>query len=210
MNKELNFILRSQFDERVFTCKPEICKQCQGIDCCQHAPCVYSPYDFHVFSYPYTKEERVKYLIHHLKKGDTSIDHKTFLKKIGAYDFSDLRESISESLILGIKKMKVGINRESLMNLDGILYLRARAIGKGVIDIIHLNWIEDTGCSLWNPDTGCKYTYEKRPKGGRMLVPHQLHNCLPMYSEYNAVQDWSKYQDVLYEVFMYFYTVKNN
>ena len=73
------------------------------------------------------------------------------------------------------------------------------------MDAIHLNWIEDTPCSLWNPKKGCKYPYEKRPKGGRMVVPKRDMPCVPMYNEHTAVQEWSRYQDILYDLFQYFF-----
>lgn len=203
---EINFVIEKEFDEKIYTNQPDICRECGGIHCCRHSPCAYSPYDFHVFRQPYSKAERLKFLIYRLKKGDISIDHMMCRDKInGAYEITpELNRELMRSMILH-SDLQLNVNREKLMNMDGLLFLRARSSDKGIVDAIHLNWIEDTPCSLWDPKKGCKYPYEKRPKGGRMVVPKRDMPCVPMYNEHNAVQEWSRYQDILYDLFQYFF-----
>lgn len=203
MSENTKFILRKGFDEKQVTSKPEICARCKGVDCCQHAPCAYAPDDFQVFRYSYSKVERINFLIHLLKKGDISIDHRRFYNQMtGAYDLKS-QYNVLETFL---KEKKVAIDREKLMNLDGILYLRPRAVNRGVIDTVHLTPdLMGLTCSMWDPETGCKYKYEQRPKGGRLLIPCEETVCIQMYSEYNAMQDWARYQDVMYEVYQYFF-----
>lgn len=195
----VNFVIPPKFDEKKI-CIGEMCKICKGEECCARCGCCYSPEDFHVFTYPYSREDRVKYLKAFLKRGYTSIELKWMLDRQDAafytmHYYSDIR------------KMKVV--KEKLLRGDGILYLRTRNIGKGIVDVVHPDAIRDTGCRLQGPD-GCKLTYRKRPKGGRMVVPkiHILDNCTCLYSEFQAAMDWFQYQDILFEVYEYFYKLE--
>lgn len=200
MDTKVDFTLvLSPEDELRCGCNSYCKNVCKGYGCCMNSGCVLSPSDIYVFAHEYSSKDRVRYLKMLLRRGDYSIDHKM------------LRDTNSGAFrIIGNPYEKEGyaVSRMKLLRGDGALYLRARNKGKGIVDIIHFNWEEDGPCAAWNPNTGCKFTYSKRPKGGRLLIPdpkcRSFENCEPMYDEFDAAREWMAYQNELYEVYMYF------
>lgn len=196
---KVNFLLIPDEDSEMRCDCTEYCKKvCKGRDCCQNSGCVLAPSDVYALVHEYTKEERIKLLIHLLKRGDYSIDHKRMKnKEFGAFVLSGNP----------YERRSYSVDKARLLRGDGVLYLRARNKDKKIVDIIHFNWEADGPCASWNPDTGCKFTYSKRPKGGRMLIPDngmRFDGCEAKYHEFDAAREWLKYQDIMYEVFTYF------
>ena len=117
-----------------------------------------------------------------------------------ALDFEDLSyNAICELLSKG----KVSIvsmvsfnklsNGKTLANL--FLYLRARNVDRDVIDLISVK----TRCSQLT-DSGCSYTYDDRPSGGKNLVPVPNGKCYPADDQFKLVETWAPYQNVLRKV----------
>lgn len=199
MDGKVNFkFIPNEDSEARCDCTDYCKKVCKGRDCCQNAGCVLAPSDIYVLAHEYTREERIRYLKMFLKRGDYSIDHKMLKNKnSGAYVLQgnpyDARS--------------YSVSRKKLLEGEGVLYIRARNRNKNIVDIIHFNGIPDGPCASWNPKTGCKFKYSKRPKGGRMLIPDdglRFDGCEAKYHEIDAAREWLEFQDIMYEVFIYF------
>lgn len=73
------------------------------------------------------------------------------------------------------------------------LYLRARNVGRDVVDLYSLK----KQCSMLT-DTGCMYTPEERPSGGLNLIPNEdYHKCKPDKSIPEEISKWAPYQNLL-------------
>ena len=82
----VNFVIRSLDEKKIFM-NCEACKSCpKGTRCCESCGCAYSPEDFYVLQHNFSKEDQVKYLKHFIKRGYVSIDHKCLTNKYGAAD----------------------------------------------------------------------------------------------------------------------------
>lgn len=164
MNYEVNFVLINEQDEEKKNTNSTLCKICKGACCCQNCGCVYSPEDFYVLTHEFSRRKRIRYLIAFLKRGTASIEHKKMKNQLtGAVDIESVR-NMGE--LADLKYLK--ISRDKLLNSEGVLYLRARNEGQGVLDYIHPNYEKDTGCALLTSE-GCPYSYSKRPKGEGFL-----------------------------------------
>ena len=53
-----------------------------------------------------------------------------------------------------------------------------------------------TGGCVFLTETGCKFSYEERPAGGRLLVPFWS-GCYYLYSEKEFIEKWMPYQKLL-------------
>lgn len=193
-----NFTRKIDYTIEADCCNSEYCRKCGGEYCCKVCGCAYSPMDFLVFRQEYSKEDRVKYLIWRIRKGDISFDHRRVKnQKTGAFVFTGdprYRENVT-------------VSKEKLLEGQGLLYLRARNRGKRICDIIHYNWETDGPCVNWSEESGCRYKlFGKKPRGGQRLIPGKTPMyCDAKYSEIDAALEWSNFQDVLYEVFRYFW-----
>lgn len=199
MEGKVNFTIMPDPESEARCCNSAICKECKGYGCCQGSGCALAPSDVYVLAHEFSKKERVKYLINLLKRGDLSIDHKTMRDpEMGAYK------------VIGsiFNPKNITVSRERLLAGYGVLYLRARNKGKKIVDIIHYNWEPDGPCASWSLESGCKFSFAKRPKGGRMLIPDPLglscENCIAKYDEVAAAKEWLEFQDIMYEVFTFF------
>jgi hypothetical protein len=72
-----------------------------------------------------------------------------------------------------------------------VYYLRARHKHAGILDG---SW--GGRCRLLTEE-GCSLPFEKRPKGGRAVIPAEDFKCKGLYSKRQCCEDWYKYQDVL-------------
>lgn len=70
-------------------------------------------------------------------------------------------------------------------------YIRMRHVGEPEV------------CGSWGGQcvaltpTGCKFSWEHRPLGGRALFPCTEHACHPLVDKREFVNDWSEYNDML-------------
>ena len=116
-------------------------------------------------------------------------------------DFDDLSYSgllkvLSEgniSIVAAADFMRVG----DKLVFNPFLYLRARNNNRDIVDLISMK----TRCSMLT-DTGCSYSYEERPSGGKNLVPKKFifGKCMPIYSPRQKVLEWEPYQGVLRKI----------
>lgn len=74
-----------------------------------------------------------------------------------------------------------------------LLYLRARNNDRDVIDLFSLK----KECSMLT-DTGCSYSLEERPSGGKNLIPG--HPCKPYLNPLEEMQKWKPYQSLLSKI----------
>ncbi|MBE5819401.1 MAG: hypothetical protein E7310_01005 [Clostridiales bacterium] len=191
----VNFVLRG-LDERKIFINCEQCSICKG-GCCQSSGCSYSPEDFYVLKNDFSKEERIKYLIHFLKRGYASIEHRRIhSKKYGAVDVEPIPSNLTE--------LNKRVSLEKLLAAEGLIYIRVRNVNAGVIDILDLD--EYSPCKLHSLTEGCRLPFSKRPKGGRWLKPrdNEREDCTSVYTEIQAAMDWYPFQEILYEVYRYF------
>lgn len=202
MNTKVNFTYQPDEESQMKCCDYQFCAKCKGT-CCQTSGCVLAPSDIYVLKHKFTKEQRIRYLKMRLMHGDLSIDHKCLRDaEMGAY------------LITGniFNRDNISVDRNKLLAGKGVLVLRARNRGKKIVDIIHYNWEPDGPCASWSKESGCKFPFHKRPKGGRMLLPDPLRlsntYCIPNYNELTAALEWLEFQDILYEVFVHFKRLK--
>lgn len=119
-------------------------------------------------------------------------------KEMGChYSPDDFKDLSFESLKKEIDKGYISIdwwegnpfddNRE----INKAYYLRIKNVGANIVDP---SWGGE--CILLTND-GCKLSYNKRPKGGRMLIPDAYGPCESKYSKQEAARDWYKYRDIL-------------
>lgn len=203
LKTKVNFTYKPDEESKALCCNSRLCTKCKGAGCCQISGCVLAPSDIYVLKHDFTREQRVRYLKIRLMRGDLSIDHKRMKdRQSGAY------------VIYGdpFNRDNVSVDRNKLLEGKGVLYLRARNKGKKIIDIIHYNWEPDGPCANWSEENGCKFQFHQRPKGGRMLIPDprgvSMKYCIPKYTEEGAAKEWLEFQEILYEVYIYFRGLK--
>ena len=117
----------------------------------------------------------------------------------GITDFYDRTyNGLKESLDKGDKSIVAVLNFKPLKNggniIEPILYIRARNINRGVVDLISMK----TSCAELM-ESGCMYDYEHRPLGGRNLKPRELElgGCYPIISRIDIMKQWVPYQKQL-------------
>ena len=80
--------------------------------------------------------------------------------------------------------------------IEKVLYLRMRNIDSPIIDP---SW-EGGQCIALTP-TGCKFSYDERPKGGRELIPNIIDDRIQCYNNTFSKKDcaiaWYEYKDIL-------------
>jgi len=121
----------------------------------------------------------------------------------------DFQELSFESLKNEINKGHISIDWwEGDPRPDGdlheVYYLRMR---NRQCDIVDASW-GGRPCVMLSKD-GCSLPFEKRPKGGRLLIPKENFNCNETdYSKKQCALDWIKYQDILRKLYrLYFYDI---
>lgn len=86
-------------------------------------------------------------------------------------------------------------NANGTVGVIPTLYLRARNIDRGEIDLLSL---KKTCASL--TEDGCFYSLENRPSGGSTLIPVRNREC---YSEVDTLEElkkWGRYQKILHRI----------
>lgn len=77
-------------------------------------------------------------------------------------------------------------------------FLRVRNRNSNIVDA---SW--GGVCSLLS-NTGCILSYDKRPKGGRSLIP-AVPECRITYTKDQCARDWYKYNDILRKLEDHYY-----
>ena len=185
----INFVIRTLDEQKIFM-DCQMCKTCTaGTRCCEVCGCSYSPEDFYVLTHNFSREDQIKYLKHFIRRG---------------YGLTNLQGAID--LNKAINNLNADcVCFEKLLAGEGVLYLRVRNREQPIVDFFSLSEIEGP-CILWNSENGCPLSYNKRPKGGRLLKPKMSpkHDCIQNYTELQAAIDWYPFQEVLYEVYKSF------
>lgn len=101
------------------------------------------------------------------------------------------------------------IDGEMILRPGGCYILRVRNEGMPIVDTTYMR----SHCILWSKENGCKLEYDKRPSGGRLLVPKKEYDPFTKreeymcYSKYDidvCCEEWRRYQEVLAELVRYF------
>lgn len=124
------------------------------------------------------------------------------------YDFEEISY---EYLMNEIKKGYISIDyvdREVLKEDRGVYIMRIRNKNAKIVDFGD----KRTRCILLG-ENGCMLSYEKRPSGGRLLIPRtyfeaevdqEVLGCYSKYSIEDCCQEWKRYQEVLVKLLRYF------
>lgn len=194
----VNFVIRSLNEQKIFE-NCEMCKHCTyGRRCCETCGCAYSPEDFYVFTHDFSKEDRIKYLKHFIKRGKTSFSHRCLTSETGAVDIVNAIDNFDSDL-------NRYVSLEKLLAGEGVLFLRVRNKNYPIVQVV--NGEDDSSpCILLDREKGCPLSFNKRPKGGRLLRPKLSieGDCVQNYTELQAAIDWYPYQDILFEVYKSF------
>ena len=97
------------------------------------------------------------------------------------------------------------VDREIIYSDCGYYILRMRNQNAPIVDCGGRR----TPCILLKED-GCKLSYEKRPTGGKLLIPSRvidefgIRNCESTYSIKDCCYEWKEHQTVLRELVKYF------
>lgn len=174
--------------EEVLQHNEMICKGCKGKGCCQHFPCFYIADDFKVLrEKKYTHEMKVRFLVEYIKIGNVAIDMMCYGDRVyGPLNCLSKKPDI-----------------DKISNRDGVLFLRARAKGRPVVDF--QLFLDEGGyypCINWSLEKGCSLMKDERPYTGRMLIPRIGGRCIDT-SNYEAFfESWYKNRLVMYDVYM--------
>lgn len=124
----------------------------------------------------------------------------------------DFNEITFKYLKHEIKKGYISIewvDGDVILRPGGCYILRVRNVGKPIVDSDY----NRNHCILWTEDKGCKLEYEKRPSGGRLLVPKmgydpftkkQEYMCHSKYDIDDCFDEWMKYQEILRKLVEFF------
>lgn len=91
----------------------------------------------------------------------------------------------------------------------GIYILRIRNQGAPIVDTFRMS---NSPCILLS-QTGCMLSYNKRPSGGKLLIPsnefsfylgEKIRNCMQTYPISDCCEEWKPYQKILKELRDYF------
>lgn len=152
----------------------EMCKFCGG-SCCKRCACDCSPKDF---------DNDVNKMREALLTGNYSIDYS----RQDANAFIIANNQIS----LDTDKVKTIQNQ--------FFFVRPKNLGRPIVDFIHKK--DDEGpCIFWSHEKGCALSYEKRPKGGRTLIPMlgpgKIPYCIGQYARSKMIFEWKPFTDEL-------------
>lgn len=124
-------------------------------------------------------------------------------KKSGCdYYVSDFKRIDKNTILEALASKKISIVSAFVferLNDDKIvatpfLYLRARNQDRDIVDLYS---VKTTCMSL--TETGCAYTYENRPGGGKNLIP-QKPICKPLLDPIEQIKAWAPYQGLLSKI----------
>lgn len=136
------------------------------------------------------------------------IENTDICKKCGSYcckksgcdyfveDFENMKIDVLEQILIeGNVSIVAALDFKKIngkLICNPILYLRERNINREVVDLLSMK----TPCASLTP-TGCIHTYEKRPSGGKYLVPKENMECYSEVNRLEKLKEWEKYQNTL-------------
>ena len=101
------------------------------------------------------------------------------------------------------------IDGEIILDDFGVYILRMRNQGAPVFD----RNTKRTPCILWSETEGCKFDFEHRPTGGRLMEPtektttfmgQKVRNCRSDYTLRKCCYEWKPHQKILRELAKFF------
>lgn len=122
-------------------------------------------------------------------------------------DFVDISfEGLKKELEKGY--ISIDLIDGEMINRDGFFYiLRIRNRDAKIVDLTYVR----SPCVL-HTENGCKLSYDKRPMGGKLLIPvvysnllgQRVTDCHSAYTIEDCCMEWKPYQKVLSELVHYF------
>lgn len=79
-----------------------------------------------------------------------------------------------------------------------ILYLKIRNKGASICDL------SECGECMLLTDKGCELSFEKRPSGGKGLIPRENNACYSVFSKTDILQSWKPYDDILRKLWSFY------
>lgn len=112
-------------------------------------------------------------------------------------DFEALKtEVIEEALATGrlsiTASLKFEYTKNGIPTANAILYLRARNIGKGEIDLVSV----PTACASLE-EKGCHFDINSRPSDGAAIIPDANKKCQSIITRNELLTTWLPYQGTL-------------
>ena len=101
---------------------------------------------------------------------------------------------MGEGYISIVSTLNISILPNGKKVINPILLLRERNINRPIVDLLSYK----TSCASLT-EQGCKYDFEHRPSGGKILIPRENGKCYDPTS-LNKVEVWLSYQKVLQRV----------
>ena len=92
------------------------------------------------------------------------------------------------------------VDGEMILEPVGIYFLRIRNRDFPIVDT---GYNRGTPCILLT-EKGCKLEYEKRPAGGRLLIPKENKKCYSKYEVEDSCKEWKPYQGILHQLMEFF------
>lgn len=123
-------------------------------------------------------------------------------------DFKDISfEGLKKELEKGYISIDC-VDGEAFYRQGFFLILRIRNRKAGIVE---LKYKRGEPCVLLT-EKGCKLSYDKRPMGGKLLIPavctnllgQKVTNCNSAYTIEDCCMEWKPYQEVLLELVHYF------
>lgn len=125
-------------------------------------------------------------------------------KKSGCHfapaDFNELEfESLKNEIWKGHIAIDV-IFADDWHGATDVFYLRVRNVGEPVVVVDEEWWYKNNPCILL-AKTGCKIPFQRRPTGGKSLLPkrdkYDRYVCRQMYTRADCAEEWMEYQEIL-------------
>ncbi len=168
----------------------EICKECKG-NCCKSTGCSLSP------------EDMIRRIRAQQEMAGAEGMQYTNIEEMKAEKMKT--EEIASEKGLAIEEIENWlINSNCALDSFGypggrLLYVRMRHKCFTFIGV------DAMGECAALTDTGCRLSYEDRPKGGRMLIASEDHHCTQKYTREMMVEDWMPYQEQLKQIWKKWY-----
>lgn len=106
-----------------------------------------------------------------------------------------LEKVLSTNRVSVVAALDFWRTRNDKLICEPTLYLRARNINRGEIDLLSFK----TTCASLEED-GCYYDLESRPSGGASLIPMPNRKCYTRVDREKELKKWIPYQGVLHKL----------
>lgn len=163
----------------------EICKECKG-NCCRSMGCSLSPEDM-IRGIRAWKET----------SGAERMQHRK-IEEAKTEEIMSEKEPDTEEIENWLMNSNCALDSFGYPG-GSLLYVRMRHKCFTFIGVDAMGECEAL------TDTGCRLSYEDRPKGGRMLIAREDHRCTQEYTREMMLEDWIPYQEQLKQIWKKWY-----